>query len=158
MEELLNTLLEKEDKSIIVNEKFIVEKIEMKNEIDLIILDLQKSNNLYQGLVMEKGKIFPIPKLDDVLSVEKMHLKYDGEFQLKLFLEGKILKNKQLDLKEIIINKYDYSEIFKIILSVRGKNISNINSSIFMIININNNKIGVKALNNSKNYYMKIKY
>ena len=154
MEELLNILLEKEDKSIIVNEKFIVKKIEMKNEIDLIILDLQKNNNLYQGLVMEKGKIFPIPKLDDVLSVEKMYLKYDGEFQLKLFLEGKILKNKQLDLKEIIINKYDYSEIFKIIVSKRGKNISNINSSIFMIININNNKIGVKALNNSRNYYI----
>ena len=126
----------------------------MKNDIDLIILDLQKNNNLYQGLVMEKGKIFPIPKLDEVLSVEKMYLKYDGEFQLKLFLEGKILKNEQIDLKEIIMNKYDYSEIFKIIVSKRGKNISNINSSIFMIININNNKIGVKALNNSKNYYI----
>ena len=154
MEELLNILLEKEDKSIIVKEKFIVKKIEMKNEIDLIILDLQKNSNLYKGLAMEKGNIFPIPKLDDVLSVEKMYLKYDGEFLLKLYLEGKILKDEQLYLKESIINIYDYSEIFKILASIKKKNICKINSSIFIIIYINDNKIGVKALNNSKIYYI----
>ena len=158
MEELLNSLLEKEDKSIIVNEKFIVKKIEMKNEIDLIILDLQKNNNLYQGLAMEKGNIFPIPKLNDVLSIGKIYLKYDGQFQLKLFLEGIILKDEQIYLKENIMNVYDYSEIFKILASIAKKNILTINSSIFIIINIIGNKIEVKALNNSKIYFIESKY
>ena len=158
MEELFNSLLEKEDKIIIVNEKLIVKKIEMKNEIDLIILDLQKNNNLYQGLAMEKGYIYPIPKLNDVLSIRKIYLKYDGQFQLKLFLEGIILKDEQIYLKENIMNVYNYSKIFKILASIAKKNISTIDSSIFIISNIIGNKIEVKALNNSKIYFIESKY
>ena len=49
METLLNQLLQNEEKSITTNERFIVKNIEMMNEIDLIQLDLQQNDKLYQG-------------------------------------------------------------------------------------------------------------
>ena len=80
MEALLNHLLQTEDKIIAVNERFIVKNIEMKNEFDLIQLDLQQNDILYQGLVMIKGTTFPIPKKADILLLEKMYLKYNEKF------------------------------------------------------------------------------
>ena len=159
MSELLNTLLENEDKHkhITINEKFIVKKIEINNEIDLIILDLQKDNNLYQGLVMEKGYTFPIPKKNDVLFLEKMYLKYNEEFQLKLYIEGKNLKEEQTLIQDIKMKVYDCSHIFNTLANINKKTISKINSSIFIIMNIINNKITVKSLNDSKIYHIELK-
>ena len=91
MEKLINNLLNSKEKSIAINEKFVVKKIEMRNDIDLIILDLQQNNELYEGIVMIKGLTFPLPNINDIILAKKMYLKYSKEFQLKLHIEGKII-------------------------------------------------------------------
>ena len=155
METLLNQLLQNEEKSITTNERFIVKNIEMMNEIDLIQLDLQQNDKLYQGLVMIKGSIFPIPKIYDVLLVEKIYLKYSEDFELKLYIEGKIVKEKLITLEATKTYSFENSNIFNIIPEF--KEIKSINSSIFRIINKNESKMIIKCLSDSNNFQLRVK-
>ena len=89
MKNLLKKLLETEDKSIQCNQKFIVESIKFSNELDQIILNLLQNDEKYEGIIMIKGTTFPLPNIFSILSVNKIYLKHDQEFKLKLFVEGK---------------------------------------------------------------------
>ena len=114
MEKIIIDLLEKEDKSILCEEKFFINEIELIDNLDQIKLELQQNNTVYKDIIMVKGLTFPIPKKDQILLVEKIYLKYDKEFELKLFIEGKIEKDiKRREPKELTKQfSFDYKNIF----------------------------------------------
>ena len=121
MEKLLKKLLETEDKMIECKETFLVKNVKLLNELDLIVLDLMQNNILYKDISMIKGNIFPIPKENQILFVEKMFFKINPEFQLQLFIEGKIDKESgksKQDQNNVEKNNnfsFEFNEIFKTI-------------------------------------------
>ena len=84
MKKLLKKLLETEDKMLECKETFLVKNVKLLNEQDIIVLDLMQNNILYKDISMIKGNIFPIPKENQVIFVEKMYFKINPEFELKL--------------------------------------------------------------------------
>ena len=123
MEKLLKKLLESGDKIIQCKEKFLVKHVKLLNDLDLIVLDLMQNNILYKGISMIKGNIFTIPKENQIIFAEKMFFKINPEFQLQLFIEGKIdEKMKKAEkvikmlLKKIIVfllNSTKYTKLFQ---------------------------------------------
>ena len=83
MENSIKELLEKPNKTIFLNKNedqiFIITKIRLHDDLDLIELDLIQSDKKYLSLVMEKGEVFPIPNEYNIISVDKLSLKYDPE-------------------------------------------------------------------------------
>ena len=62
MKDELIKLFETPNKLLEVNDNFFVEDVELKDELDLIELSLSKDGIEYQGIVMIKGLLYPIPK------------------------------------------------------------------------------------------------
>ena len=162
MEEIIIKLLGKPDKSIDIKEIFLVKRIELRDKLDQIRLDLQHKDKEYKGLVMEKGDTFPIPKINDIMSIEKIYLKYSQEFQLKLYIKGKIdLENEKPEFDKVNkIYSFEYLYIFKTLSELSKTTVSSINSSIFKIVDMNytngNNKPKIKDISNSKIYEIKL--
>lgn len=94
MKELLIKLLENPQKILEVNDIFLVENVELKNDLDLIELNLSKDEIEYQGIVMIKGLSYPIPKIGDIISINKIYLKYNQIFEFKVYIEGNVIKKK----------------------------------------------------------------
>lgn len=135
MEIILKELLEKDDKIISCDEKFLINEIKLVDDLDQIILDLQQKNLIYENVIMTKGFIFPIPKVNQIISVKKISLKYDQEFELKLFIEGNIDKNsgkpKIMEVKKNF--SFNSQNILKTISELTNIPIPVINSTIFKI-------------------------
>lgn len=157
MEKILVELINSPDKSLKITEKFIIKRITFRNDIDLIILDLQQNDKVYKGLAMIKGITYPIPKIYDILIVEKIYLKYSEEFELKLFIEGEI--NPIKEEKIILAVKHNYSfeneNIYETLSSIAQLDISKMNTDLFKTININGNIATIKSISNSKIYNLK---
>ena len=89
--------------------------------IEVSLID--ENNILYKGLVINKGEIFPSPKKDHILLINKVQYKYDENFNLRFFINAKILnlkEDKNKNSKEICelakkaISKIDeYKQIFE---------------------------------------------
>ena len=153
MERLLRELLAKKEKSIECNEKFIVTAIKFISELDQIILNLRQNDTIYEGLVMIKGTIFPIPKLFSVLSINRIYLKYDEEFILKIFIEGEIDSNTRISELDnsTTINSYSFgNNIIKTISILTKINVLGNNSNVFKVIKLEENKIIIKSILESK--------
>ena len=58
--------------------------MEIKNDLDLIELNLSKDGIEYQGIVMIKGLLYPIPKIGDKITINKIYLKYNQIFEFLL--------------------------------------------------------------------------
>ena len=115
---------------------------------------------MYEGLVLIKGLIFPIPKKDEILLVEKMYLKHNQEYELKLFIEGKIDKDSESPSLEGNIKNYsfEYEVIYKTISELTNIPLYKINSTIFRIINFLDVKtINIKSISDSNNYVLELK-
>ena len=155
MEELLKKLLETEDKIISCQEKFVIKKIELMNDLDLIKLNLQQKNLIYEDLVLIKGTIFPIPQKDNILSVTKMYLEFNNYYQLNLFVEGKIDKESESPVLEGNTKNvsFEYKVIYKTISELTNISLYEINSTIFRIINIlDNGVVNIKSISDYKDY------
>ena len=158
METALIQLLNVPNKTTKLNEKYIINKIELLNELDLIKVDLIKDDKEYKGLVMIKGEVFPIPKENDSLFVECISLKYNPQFQLKLYIKGKIdLSNEKTD-NEIVKTSYsfEYSDIFQTLSKLSEINLDKINSDIFIYEKDEKNLVNLKCLSDSKIYQLKL--
>ena len=157
METIITNLLEKPDKAMKIKEWFLVKEIELRNELDQIRLDLQQDKIEYKGLVMEKGHTFPIPKVNDILFIEEICLKYSQEFQFKLYIKGKV-DNKNENIIFGKINKcysFEYSYIFDTLSTFTHTIVFKNNSSIFRIINFDKDNAQIKNISNSKIYLIK---
>ena len=139
MEELLKKLVETEDKVISCDEKFIIKKIQLLNDLDLIKLNLQQKSIVFESFFLQKGTIFPIPKLNEILSVKKMYLNYIN-YEIKLIIEAKIDNESQYAISEENFTfSFEYKDIYKTL-----SNFTNIpifeNSSSYFPVNIHSNK------------------
>ena len=156
MEELIIKLLDKPDKTILLEkdeeEIYFINDIRQNdnlNTLDLIEIDLRKNENIYKSLVIEKGKIYPIPKEFNLISIKKLSLKYDREYNLRLYVEGDISIPKSEDL---ILNKitktyfFDSDDIFSTITDLTGiSNLSN-ESAIFQVLKIENHIADIQSI------------
>ena len=156
MEELIIKLLDKPDKTILLEkdeeENFIINDIRQNhnlNTLDLIEIDLRKNENIYKSLVMEKGKVYPIPKEFNLISIKKLSLKYDREYNLRLYMEGDVSIPKYEDL---ILNKitktyfFDSDDIFSTFKNLTGiSNLSN-ESAIFQVLKIENHIADIQSI------------
>lgn len=163
MDKIITNLLQKYTKTMKINEKFLVKRIELRNELDQIRLDLQQKNIEYKGLVMDKGDTFPIPMLNDILSVEKIYFKYSQQFQYKLYIKGKVdNENEKPKFDNEIIKYYsfEYSDIFDTLSTFTKTIVFKNNSSIFRIMDIylmnDNYKAKIKDISNSKVYQLNL--
>ena len=96
----------KGNKKLEVNFGAIVNKTELDDENDMIIIDLIENNIKYEHLIVMKGEIFPLPKAKDFLNIKELYIDYDEKyFLLRLFIKGEIKSNENNipdDFKEII--------------------------------------------------------
>ena len=161
MENIINQLIEQPDKSLKINERFLVKNVDLRNDLDQIRLDLQQDDKEYKCLVMEKGYTFPIPAQNDILLVDTIYLKYSQEFQFKLYIKGKIDKNnKTLENKKVLHEySFEYKYIFDTLSKISKVTIFKDKSSVFRIINIvhDENYIAhLRDLSDSKIYYLNL--
>lgn len=160
MEEIIKKLVESKDKKIEVNQYLLVLKVTLINESDLIVLDLEKDNKIYKDLVMIKGKIYPIPKIGDILLVNKMYLKINENFKLKLYIEGSIDKYKLLSRNINIKYEYisfDINSIYESLENISKINLFPIDFLILQILNNGEEIIEVKDIISFNDYYIKKK-
>ena len=152
MENIINQLIEQPDKSLKINERFLVKNVDLRNDLDQIRLDLQQDDKEYKCLVMEKGYTFPIPAQNDILLVDTIYLKYSQEFQFKLYIKGKIDKNnKTLENKKVLHEySFEYKYIFDTLSKISNVTIFKDKSSVFRIIdskiyylNLDKNKLNI---------------
>ena len=127
------------------------------NEIDLIKIDLQQNDKLYKGFAMIKGNTFPLPDTNDKLLVNKLYLKYNENFQLKVYIEGTIIKEK---LPVQVVKEtfsFEYLDIFNTLSDISNIALPKAKSSIFIIININDDNIQIKSISDLKIYNLQLK-
>ena len=157
MESLIRELLKKKEKSIECNEKFIVTDIKFIDELDQIIFNLRQNDTIYEGLAMIKGTIFPIPKLYSILSINRIYLKYDEEFILKIFIEGKIEGDTKISELDKSTKIYSFgNNIIKTISLLTKIDVLGNNSNVFRIIKSEENKIIIKSILESKESIIEI--
>ena len=69
---------------------FIVKINELNSETEQILLNAQSIDDkliYYKGLCTIKGEIFPIPKINDLVTISEVHFKLDGEFNPRFFVK-----------------------------------------------------------------------
>ena len=161
MEKIILRLIENPDKSVEIQERFIVNRVELRNDLDQIRLDLQQDDKEYKCLVMEKGYTFPIPVVNDILFVDKIYLKYSQEFQFKLYIKGKVEKrDEKIEAKKISEEySFEYKYIFDTLSKICKINVLKDKSSIYRVINISYDKnylAQLRGLSDSKIYYLNL--
>ena len=164
MEKLLKQLLLTEDKIIECQETFLVKNVKLSNDLDLIVLDLMQNNIIYKGITMIKGNIFPIPKENQIIFVEKMFFKINPEFQLQLYFEGKIDKdigkNKQdqINVEKNNAFSFEFNEIYKTISILTGEKLPEKGIMISRILKISQEGIAdIISISNCKTYKFQLK-
>ena len=122
----------------------IVKKIKIDNHLDLIEIDAECDNILFENLSISKGEIFPIPKLNDKLSIKGLFIDYDKDIlSLRVFLKAEIKEKSKINKINLIKyqgESYSFSKI-KIVESL--KTLCNIeeslDTSIFRVDSIKDN-------------------
>ena len=106
---------------------------------------------------MIKGTIFPIPKLYSILSINRIYLKYDEEFILKIFIEGKIEGDTKISELDKSTKIYSFgNNIIKTISLLTKIDVLGNNSNVFRIIKSEENKIIIKSILESKESIIEI--
>ena len=152
MKDLLIQLLATPDKILEANGIFLVENVELKNDLDLIELNLSKDGIEYQGIVMIKGLLYPLPKIGDIISISKIYLKYNQIFEFKVYIEGKVIQGNKIKIeKSKDIFSFTNDDIFNTLSKILSiKSIKK--STIFIIQKVKGNEATVKSLSDSKDY------
>ena len=158
MKDTLIKLLARPEKSIEIKDLFLVENITLKDDLDLIELNLLKNKDEYQGIVMIKGDTFPVPIKGDIIFVKKIYLKYNQVFDFKLYIEGNVVKeNIEFKVEEIQnIFSFGPNDIFDTLSKISEINLENIYSTIFIIERRLGNILTVKSLSDSKEYSLEV--
>ena len=92
-----HSLLKNPQKTMKVN--FSVKIKELNFEKEQIVLNVQSIDDkliYYKGLCTIKGEIFPIPKINDFVTISDVQFKLDDEFKPRFFI--KISKPKETNM------------------------------------------------------------
>lgn len=154
MKDTLISLLDTQNKRMEINDKFLVEYVELKDDLDLIKLDLRKDSNEYKGIVMEKGLTFPIPRKGDIILAKTIYLKYNQLFQFQLYIEGKVFnEKKEIKIENIqSVFSFEQNDIFDTLSNISSIKIEKSYSTIFIVEKRIGNLAKVKSLSDSKLY------
>ena len=145
------------NKEIKTDFDLIVKNIEIDNYLDLIEIDCEEKDILFEKLTISKGTIYPLPKQNDILTIKKIFLDFDEDLiSFRLFLKTEI-KGKSQTNNINKINSEDKSYSFsktKIVESLKNKcNINeNLDTSIFRIDSINNKSYILFCFKDLKTY------
>ena len=158
MEVYVKNLIQSNDRKTEVNDHFIVERVTLINDFDLIELNLKKDDKIYTGLVAIKGNIYPIPKISDTILISSISLKCNERFETKLYIEGNI-KNKK-SISEIDKDNYKYisfdrDNIFRTLQNITEIKLLDIKYIILKILNVNKDIIELKDIVEFENYILK---
>ena len=158
MKEILKKLLESPEKTLDIKDKFLVKNAVLKDDLDLIELNLHKNKDEYRGIVMLKGDTFPIPIKDDIIFVKKIYLKYNQIFQYKLYIEGNVInENSELKIDEIKnIFSFEQNDIFDTLSKIAEINLEKTYSTIFIIERRLGSIFKVKSLSDLKEYSLEV--
>lgn len=104
------TLFNNPDKSCNINVIARIESIIERND-ELIIVTLKNNKIEYKGITIIKGDIFPSPKKDNIIKVNKVHYKYDEYFKLRLYINAEIIDDTNFTIEENnILDILDFNE------------------------------------------------
>ena len=147
----------KPNKKIKQSFDIIVKKIEKDDYLDLIEIDAECDNILFKNLTISKGEIFPVPNLNDKLSIKRLFIDYDKDItSLRVFLEAEMKeKSKVNNINQIKYQGESYSfSKAKIVESL--KTLCNIeeslDTSVFRIDSIKDNFYILFSFKDLKSY------
>jgi len=135
----------------------IVKKIKIDNYFDLIEIDAECGNILFENLNISKGEIFPIPKLNDKLSIKGLFINYDKDLtSLRIFLKAEIKEKSKVNNINIIKYQDESYSFSKAKIIENLKTLCNIkeslDTSIFRIDSIKDNFYILFSFKNLKRY------
>ena len=134
-----------------------VESEKCSNEI--ITVTLKNKNIEYRNINIIKGEIFPIPKKDNIISVYKVHYRYDDNFNLRLYISANINDNNNLFTFENITkienkNKVDIFDFDVNCISKTLKSFFKIKdelfTNLFVVDSSKDNYYLLRCINNNK--------
>ena len=159
MKDTLNKLLDSLNKRMKINDKFLVGYVELEDDLDLIKLNLLNDGIEYQGIVMEKGLTYPIPKKGDIICAKTIYLKYNELFQFQVYIEGNVSDEKKEIIMEKVVGVFSFEKnyIFNTLSNISNIKIDDSKSTIFIVENIFKNFAEVKSLSDSKKYSLEFK-
>jgi hypothetical protein len=77
MEQKFEQILEGNNKRIQLKESFTIKSVKPSSlEDDYIYIDIEKNQNLYKDLILEKAKIFPLIEKNNASFIVEICLKY----------------------------------------------------------------------------------
>ena len=96
-------------KNIDLNLEVIAKKINILNTLDLIEINIEENNNLYENLTLKKADIFPLPKENDILNIKNICVDYDENLVLRVMVKADIKEHKEKKNEISINNKNIFS-------------------------------------------------
>lgn len=122
---------------------------------DIFEINLLNDGIDYKGISIVKGEIFPNPKKDDFISIDKIYYRYDDNFILRLFIHAKIINsNNPITLENNTINEtLDFKEdnIIKTLKKIFKLN-DELLTNIFIIDSVKKNDYSIKCIEDNKIY------
>ena len=105
-----HSLFKNPQKTIKTN--FIVKIKELDSEAEQISLNIQSIDNngiYYKGLCVIKGEVFPIPKINDLVTISEVHFKLDEDFKPRFFIKISKTKDINIILLDDINKTFDFT-------------------------------------------------
>ena len=154
MNAYLNELFKNQQKMCDTNLSTKIDNIEYSD--DIFKVTFQMDNFTYKDIAIIKGKIFPNPKKNNNINIEKIYYKYDDDFNLRLYVDAKIINDK-------ITNDFNNNEIKNIskTLDFSEENITetlksyfkiahNLITNLFIVDSVNAKDYSIKCIENNK--------
>ena len=130
---------------------------------EIFTLTLKSNNIFYKDFAIIKGEIFPNPKKDNLINIDKIIYKYDENFKLRIYLNAKILnnnifieKNDNNNNNDDKIQILDFSEdniikTLKTFLKLK----ENLFTSLFIVDSVYENNYSIKSIENNEFLFLK---
>ena len=133
-----------------------VESEKCSNEI--ITVTLKNKNIEYRNINIIKGEIFPIPKKDNIISVYKVHYRYDDNFNLRLYISANINDNNLFTFENITkIENKNKVDIFDFDVNCISKTLKSffkikdeLFTNLFVVDSSKDNYYLLRCINNNK--------
>ena len=125
---------------------------DIKDLDEIFLITFLNNNNQYKDIVIIKGEIFPNPKLNDIIKIDKIYFKYNDSFKFRFYIHASLSDDNKLMIvkKNNIQNFLDFSES-NIITTL--KTFFNINdklyTNLFIVDSFNENEYLIKAMENN---------
>ena len=159
MNAYLNELFKNPQKMCDTNLSTKIDSIEYSD--DIFKVTFQMDNFTYKDIAIINGKIFPTPKINNNINIEKIYYKCDDNFNLRLYVNAKIINSEIINAK--ITNDFNSNEIKNIskTLDFNEKCITktlksyfkithNLITNLFIVDSVNANDYSIKCIENNK--------